>query len=304
MSFSGEVKRELAGVVPPARHCQIAEIAAFVRLGLWKEGDGGEEAGELVLRTDREETASLLFTLLKRAYNIDGVAKTDVKSSRLKSGGCLISTGDLPQAQMVRQSVSHPSVLQLDCCKKAFLRGAFLASGSISAPEKSYHLEIVSQDREGAALTESTMRRIGLDAKTVVRKGSYVVYLKEGDQIVNLLGSMGASNSFLDIESVRVMKEMRGTVNRRVNCETANLNKTIVSAVRQTEDIRYIRDHGRLGELPPALREMAEVRLMYPDAPLTELARYLDPPIGKSGVNHRLRKLSRIASELREEEGD
>lgn len=301
MSFSGEVKKELAGIIPSSRHCQIAEIAAFMRFSRGNRAGEREETGDILLQTEQEETASLLFTLFQRAYNIYGVV--DLEQKRTKGrGACLFRVPGGPAADAVRQSVSHPLVLQLACCKKAFLRGAFLAVGSVSAPEKSYHLELVAADAEEAELLKGTMARIGLEARTVLRKGASVVYMKEGDRIVEFLGAMGGSNSFLSIETVRVMKEMRGSVNRRVNCETANLNKTIVSSVRQIEDIRYIRDHGGFGALPPALREMAEVRLDYPEAPLAELGQYLDPPIGKSGVNHRLRKLSGIAALLREED--
>ncbi len=299
MSFSGEVKRELAGILPAARHCRIAEIAAFMRFARTEENLPKADGEGIALRADLEETASLLFTLFQRAYNIYGVVDRDLKKVKARDG-YIFRIEDGRDAEAVRQSISHRSILQLECCKKAFLRGAFLAIGSISAPEKSYHLELVAQTEEDAVLLKDTMRKIGSHARIVIRKGSYVVYLKEGDQITELLGGMGASNSFLSIETVRVMKEMRGSVNRRVNCETANLNKTIVSSVRQIEDIRYIRDHGGFGNLPPTLREMAEVRLSYPDAPLAELGTYLDPPIGKSGVNHRLRKLGRIASQIRD----
>lgn len=288
-------------MIPSARHCQIAEIAAFLEMAGLRRPPGEKPDREFVLKADSEETMSLLFTLFQRAYNIDVVLSRDEKRSYGRSSPYIIRMPDEESARVVRQSAAHRSVLQMECCKTAFLRGAFLAGGSVSDPEKSYHLEIVCQNEETAELIRSTMQRIGTDARIVLRKGNSVVYLKEGDQIVYLLGGMGASNSFLNIESVRVLKEMRERVNRRVNCETANLGKTIASAVRQIEDIRFLRDNGGFRDLPEGLREMAEVRLEYPDAPLAELGMYLDPPIGKSGVNHRLRKLSALAAEQRGE---
>lgn len=301
MSFSADVKKELLEVVPAARHCQIAETAAFVRL-LASPGSDKEAAGKspLVFRTDSPGTARKFFTLLKKAFNIDIVVSETGSGSRRTE---ILTVGDEADAARVRQAVSHHSVLRMDCCRRAFLRGAFLASGSVSNPEKSYHLEIVCAAQDNASLIMDTMRKSGLDAKTVLRKGDYVVYLKEGDQIVQLLGEMGASISFLNIENVRVLKEMRGSVNRKVNCETANLKKTVVSAVRQTDDIQYIKDHGGIGQLADPLREMAEIRIRYPDASLTELGMYLNPRLGKSGVNHRLRKISACAEELRRKNG-
>lgn len=307
MSFSGEVKNELAGVIPAARHCQIAEIAAFVRaadLSLSEASSAGSAEsfstlGDALLLTDHESTVSLLFTLIERAYNIETVVSQEERRS--PRGRQLVSVrfGSGKDAERVISAAMHDSILRQDCCKRAFLRGAFLAGGSVSSPEKSYHLEIATPHRAYAELIQGTMNRLGLDARTVVRKKDYVVYLKEGDQIVEFLGEIGASLSFLNIENVRILKEMRGDVNRRVNCETANLNKTIVSAVRQIEDIRYIRDTKGFGTLSPALREIAELRLAYPDASLAELGGMLEPKIGKSGVNHRLRKLGSIAAGLR-----
>jgi DNA-binding protein WhiA len=137
------------------------------------------------------------------------------------------------------------------------------------------------------------------DAKIVERKGHFVVYLKEGSQIVDILGSMGAFVSLMNLENVRILKEMRNSVNRKVNCETANISKTVNAAVKQVEDIEKIREELGFDALPPTLREIAQVRLEYPEAPLKELGTYLDPPVGKSGVNHRLRRLSEIADRLK-----
>lgn len=302
MSFSGDVKRELMAVVPSSRHCRIAEIAAFVHL-LGGKARPGAEGAVLSFCTDSEEVADLLFTLVSKVYNIC-LDITETEGRRRGHGkGRLLWTDDADRAEALLASVDHPSLLRMECCRKAYLRGAFLAAGSVSDPEKSYHLEIVCQSAETAKMVQGAMSGIGIEAKTVIRKTDHVVYLKEGDRIVSCLGAMGASISFLNLESVRVMKEMRSNVNRIVNCETANLSKTIESAVRQLEDIAYIRDNGGFADLPDTLREMAEVRLAYPDATLAELGTFLDPAIGKSGVNHRLRKLGAIAEKRRAQIG-
>ncbi len=148
------------------------------------------------------------------------------------------------------------------------------------------------------------INEFGLNAKTIERKNNFVVYLKEGDQIVNLLNIIGAHSALLDLENIRIYKDMRNNINRIVNCETANLSKTINAAVRQIENIRYLESNYGLAKLSPSLREIAELRLKNPDASLRELGEMLEPPIGKSGVNHRLRKLDKIAEDLKNKGGE
>ena len=169
----------------------------------------------------------------------------------------------------------------------------------MSDPDRFYHLELVCQNEERAMQLQSILATFGLDAKTVVRKKYYVVYIKEGNQIVELLGLMGADSALMELENIRIVKEMRNSVNRKVNCETANLNKTVSAALRQVADIEYIRDTKGLDFLSPQLEEMARVRLEAPEASLLELGSMLETPVGKSGVNHRLRKISEIADALR-----
>ena len=175
-----------------------------------------------------------------------------------------------------------------------------MVAGSISNPEKSYHIEIVCTAEKKAEQLQEIVNSFGLDAKVIVRKKSYVVYLKEASQIVDMLNVMEAPIALMEMENIRILKEMRNTVNRKVNCETANINKTVSAAVKQTEDIRFIRDSIGLRKLPEGLQEIAELRLENPNASLKELGELLSSPLGKSGVNHRLRKLSEIAEKLRE----
>ena len=196
-----------------------------------------------------------------------------------------------------------------NCCKRAFIRGAFLAAGSISDPEKFYHFEIACATEAKAKQIQGLILSMGIEAKIVLRKKYFVVYIKEGSQIVDILNVMDPDGGYVVseermIEDIRILKEMRGSVNRQVNCETANINKTVSAAVKQMEDIIYIRDTAGFDSLPDNLREIAELRLARPEATLKELGEALDPPVGKSGVNHRLRKLGNMAERLRQERPD
>ena len=175
-----------------------------------------------------------------------------------------------------------------------------MAAGSISAPEKFYHFEIVCTTVEKAEQLKNIIATFDMDAKIVMRKKYYVVYIKEGDQIVDMLNVMEAPVALMEFENIRIVKDMRNSVNRQVNCETANINKTVSAAVKQIEDITYIRDTIGFDGLPENLLEVAKARLDKPEATLKELGELLDPPVGKSGVNHRLRKLSILAEEHRE----
>ena len=186
--------------------------------------------------------------------------------------------------------------------RRAYIRGAFIGGGSISNPEKTYHLEFVTHSEEYAVDLSKLINSYGLNSKVIQRKNSYIIYIKEGEQIVDLLNIIGAHSCLLELENIRIMKEMRNNVNRLVNCETANLSKTVNAAVRQVESIKLIQSQIGLQRLPKNLREIAELRLNYPDESLKELGEMLDPPVGKSGVNHRLRKIEKIAEELRASE--
>lgn len=197
-------------------------------------------------------------------------------------------------------SVSSNILIQKECCKRAFIRGAFLASGSISDPEKFYHFEIVCTTEDKAVQLKNIIQYFNIDAKIVERKKHFVVYIKEGAGIVDILNVMEAHVALMDLENVRILKEMRNSVNRKVNCETANLKKTVSAAVKQIEDIKFIRDKVGLSVLSDNLEEMARLRLDNPDASLKELGEMLTPAVGKSGVNHRLRKICEIADDLRE----
>ena len=286
MSFSGEVKEELAKHISSARHCRIAELAALLSFcGQYgREASGGYTIG---FQTENEAVVRKSFTLLQKTFNINN----DVTLSEEQMQDFYSKFGNL-------EAPVGQKLIKNSCCQRAFLRGAFLSIGSISDPQKGYHMEFVCTDEKAEQLRK-VMQGFEIDAKIVMRKKYYVVYLKEGAAIVDLLNIMEAHVALMNLENLRILKEMRNSINRRVNCETANISKTVNAAARQIEDIEYLRDHYGFKKLPENLRQMAEVRLEYPDAPLKELGGYLDPPVGKSGANHRLRKLSEIADRIR-----
>lgn len=287
MSFSGSVKEELLGHISKSRHCQLAELAAFLNFS--GRVIHGRERDFLSFESENEELVRKYFTLAKKTYNIK-TSISDVEEREI--------TGNLFHEDL---SVKN-SYLQNACCKRAFIRGAFLTSGSMSDPEKAYHFEIVCNREDRAEQLRDIMNSFGMEAKIVSRKRNYVVYLKEGEQIVDILNIMEAPVALMNLENIRILKEMRNSVNRQVNCETANIHKTVSAAVKQIEDIEYLREKVGLEHLPLPLREMAYVRLEHPDAPLKELGTYLVPAVGKSGVNHRLRKLGIMAEDLRASE--
>lgn len=316
MSFSGNVKEELSEHWSSARHCQIAELAAI--LGLCSSIIiNSRNEYRVKVHTENKAVARKVFTLIKKTFNIESdisirrniqkqsvsysvVVKQHQDALRVLQAVKLIDE-HLDGFEEVR--IVNPIVVQQTCCKRAFIRGAFLAAGSMSDPKKAYHFEIVCAAEPMAEQIRELMSSFSMDAKIVQRKKSYVVYLKEGSQIVDILNIMEAHVSLMELENVRILKEMRNTVNRKVNCETANLNKTVSAAVKQLEDITYLRDTIGLEKLSEGLEEVALARLSHPDASLKELGALLSPPVGKSGVNHRLRKLGDLAEKVRKEQG-
>lgn len=300
MSFSGTVKEELATQIGAARHCQLAELAALMHFA----GSTCENGVHLSFHTENEVVARKCFTLFKKTFNIDNVVMKE--KSRLlpdddmekKVIQALHLMGQDEEPLALERPVSS-LLIKNSCCARAYLRGAFLCIGSMSDPAKGYHLEYVCTNDVQAKQLRDLIREFQIDAKIIKRKKYDVVYLKEGAGIVDLLNVMGAHVSLMNLENLRIVKEMRNSINRRVNCETANISKTVTAASKQIEDILLIRDKYGFENLPDNLRQMAEVRLEYPDAALKELGEYLEPPVGKSGVNHRLRRLSEIAGEIK-----
>ncbi len=288
MSFSHDVKEELEGQIGAARHCQIAELAAILHFsGQYGRSENG--AFTIGFQTENEAVVKKGFTLLKKTFTIE----TDVEICDEKMHQLHQKFGDLEEPV-------DELLVKNACCRRAFIRGAFLCIGSVSVPEKGYHLEFVCSSEAKAKQLQELIQSFDIEAKTILRKKYHVVYMKEGKAIVDLLNVMGAHKALMELENLRIIKELRNTVNRRVNCEAANISKTVNAATRQIEDILFLQKYYGLENLPENLRQMAEIRLEYPETPLKELGELLDPPVGKSGVNHRLRKLSEMADKLKE----
>lgn len=313
MSFSAEVKEELFKSISISRHCQLAELAAILAFFGRQESAGTEEK-RLCLQTENEAVIRKVFTLLKKTFNIDtdiALEKTleeykDHTYVTLLRGGELVDKVlqavkmyDEEGIRNAQMNGADALLLKSACCKRAFLRGTFLCAGSMSDPEKSYHLEFVCSYEEQALHLQALIQSFQVDAKIVIRKKYYVVYLKEGAGIADLLNIMEAHVSLMNFENYRIIKEMRNSINRKVNCETANITKTVNASSKQIEDILLVRDRYGFQNLPDNIREAAQIRLEYPDATLKELGQILEPPVGKSGMNHRLRKLSELADRLR-----
>ena len=310
MSFSSKVKEELYRHVSTARHCQLAELAAI--LHCCGSIGSGKEGTFLQIRAENALVVRKSFTLLQKTFNIStetkvqreengsgyfltvsdpGTGRRILQSTRfLDSGGRLVSGLREPVSRMIIKNA---------CCQRAFLRGAFLSAGSMSDPEKGYHLELVCGLLTQALQIRELLLGFEIEARIVRRKKYFVVYIKEGAGISDFLNVTEAHVALMEFENSRVVRDVRNTVNRRVNCETANIAKTVNAAARQVEDILWLQQRYGLENLPEGLRQMAQVRLEHPDAPLKELGAYLDPPVGKSGVNHRLRKLCELAESIR-----
>ncbi|MBQ9764301.1 MAG: DNA-binding protein WhiA [Phascolarctobacterium sp.] len=300
MSFSNDVKNELSRLETNEVCCDKAELLGVLRM-----------SGAIVIRgmnigihfsTENAALARRVLQILKNNYQV----QTEVvitRSRRLKKNNRYqVRVLPAPQVNIamtelqllsMESDLKNP-ILTKQCCKRAFLRGAFLGGGSISRPSSDYHLEMVTGNEDFAHSIIKVMHTFSMKAKLTDRKNDFIVYLKDGESITNFLRVIGAHNSMMEFEGVRVLKEMRNNVNRRVNCETANLGKVVKAAVRQVNCIKFIDDHMGLSELPEALQETARLRLEYPEASLNELVEY-SGGIGKSGINHRLKKLQEMA---------
>lgn len=312
MSFSSDVKNEIiTNAGAESSCCARAEAAAMLMFGttlrLSREG--------LALRLTNENpaVARRAFKLLKQvagvrcevsaikrfrldqktlyALDMDASASTQLlKTLKLNREDSVLPSENLPEPLLAR-----------NCCKRSFLRGAFLATGTVTDPEKSYQLEITTSNEQTALELSELMKQLSLKAKTSLRKETFVIYLKESESVIDFLSMVGANTAVFRIENTRIMKNIHNNVNRAMNCEDANLNKTISAAAAQTRDIELIISAGQFPKLSRALRETAELRLEYSEASLEQLGEMHQPPQSKSCINHRLAKLRAMAAEIRKE---
>lgn len=311
MAFSNETRNELARIIPAKECCQLAELGALVRAdGVIQLNSGGRLALNLV--TENPAVARKTFFLFRKLFEIQPEVMVR-KNSRLHKKNTYMVRISLAEetkrillklGMMDKQNHFYYGIkgflIKKSCCAQSYLRGAFLGGGSVNNPAgKDYHLEFLTDSQEYAQQLISLLTRYNLRAGVSERKDKVVIYLKEADQIIEALNVMGAHNALLNFENIRVLKGMKNKVNRLVNCETANLEKTVDAAMRQVDNIQLIEKNFGLNKLPKGLRDLAELRLDYPEANLKELGEMLIPKVGKSGVNHRMRKIDQIAEQIR-----
>ncbi len=313
MSFSSEVKNEISHIEPSKKCCMLAEIAGFLRMsGSIRLAGGGKF--DLIATTDNPAIARHYKTLIKAYFDVEAV--TDVgQGNRLKntkiytmtvksenrSEPILRETGLL----MIREGYDfisdgiYDEIIKTKCCRKAFLRGAFLAAGTITDPAKGYHIEIST----GSAILANDIKKLfnsfeDISSKVSMRKKEYVVYIKDSERIKDVLAIMGAHNKVFEFENVRINKEIKNMANRISNCDNANIDKTIEAGERQIEAIKIIEKTRGINSLPEKLRDVATIRLNYPEATLTEIGEMLTPPLQKAGVSKRLAKINEISKTM------
>ena len=298
MSFAYDVKAELCKAPLSRSCCAVAEGCGVLLYA------STFSAGEVRIVTENDEFAARLPRLFQRAFGV----KFDELPEEKKVGKLVLRITREDKLEAIWRALGYDrrahfalhlnfALLEEECCRAAFLRGAFLSGGSVTDPQKRYHLELATSHVQAGREVEALLRDMGFEPKNVMRQGSLITYFKSSEHIADLLTLIGAPGRALEIVSARIEKEMRNTVNRRVNCDAANLDKTVMAACEQVEAFTRLTESGAIGDLPVKLQEVAVARLLQPELTLSELAATFDPPLTKSCLNHRIRKLMEIARE-------
>ena len=297
MSFSGDVKTELCRVEPTRACCARAELYGAL---LYCHTFTAREARII---TESESFARRLPELLRRAFALDfdrlpaeGEQKYIFQLTDGEKLGRVIDAFGFDSRQSPVLHINF-GLLEEGCCRAAFLRGAFLAGGSVTDPRKGYHLELATSHHSVSREVLALMRELGQEPKAAQRKGNAVIYFKQSEKIEDFLTCVGAPIAAMEVMNAKLERDIRGKVNRRVNCDAANLDKAVEAAMSQVEAIRRLEREGALTALPDKLREVAALRLAHPEDTLSQLAERCDPPITKSALNHRLRKLVELGRE-------
>ncbi len=309
MSFSSEIKDEVAKIKVEDYKIILSELAGITPMCGILNFKNNKISMEYI--TENAPVARRIFTFLRRSFGFDVEVK-NVRSTQLKKNVFIIYISQDESCRLLLDELKYikgASVFMIDYAptdliktsneKKAYIRGAFMGSGSITDPKKGYHLEFVSENESNAYFLRDTINEFGLKSKVIMRKEKYIIYIKDSEQISDFLSLIGAYNSVLNYENVRVIKEMRNNVNRIVNCETANLNKTVKSSYDQVEDIKLIEREIGIENLDEDLKVIAKIRLENRSMSLNDIANSLEPKLSKSTVNYRFKKLRRIANKLR-----
>ena len=302
MSFSYDAKNELCRMELQRHCCALAEAYGVLLYC------NTFNSGEVRIVTENPNFAARLPRLFHKAFRIrfDRKPEPDAPgklvfqiTDRRKLDGIIDALGFSPEQNLVLHI--NFGLLEEECCRASFLRGVFFAGGSVTDPLKRYHLELATSHLQVSRELESLLRDNGFPPKSLSRNGSYITYFKQSDQIEDFLTLVGAPLAAMSVMSAKMEKDLRNSVNRRLNCDNANLDKAVDAALEQTEAIRRLAEAGLLEQLPGKLQETAAARLENPELSLSELAESLDPPVTKSCLNHRLRKLTGLARELRGE---
>ena len=313
MSFSSDTKKELSRIMPEKKCCMLAEIAGFIRVcGSIRLAGGGKF--KIVTVTENAAVARHYKTLIREYFKIDAGLEVGISESLRKRRIYMITIGPDQMSDqilretgifMIREGIDYISdgiydgVIKTKCCRKAYLRGLFLGAGSITNPEKGYHFEIVTSTEALANDTKKLINTfVDIHAKTAHRKKTYITYVKDSGQITDLLAIMGAHSQYFAFEDVVLTKEMRNDANRQSNCDQANIDKALATSSRQISAIKKIAESKGLRSLPEKLRMTALLRLENPEASLAELGEMMDPPMKKSGINKRLRRIEEIAEKI------
>ncbi|MBR6790706.1 MAG: DNA-binding protein WhiA [Oscillospiraceae bacterium] len=300
MSFCQEVKKELCRIEPKKLHCREAALYGVLRLSRTFPQE------EIVFKTENKFFADR-FAQQLAAFGTFVEVRSDLRRLKGDTPVHPVIVSDSYQRQLLSRHFMldlpglHPAFIEQPCCIAAFFREIFLAFGSVTNPEKEYHLEINALNAMFAEEMYLLAQNMGIRFKTTKRKGCDILYLKESEQIEDFLTFLGATKSVLKLMDIKVMKDVRNKVNRTTNCETANLKKTVSAAGTQAQDIRFILEHRDITWLDEDLRELALLRVQNEDLSLRELAARLSVPLSRSGVNHRLRRIAEAAEKLRSE---
>ena len=310
MSYASQVKKELTGLKVHKDNAK-AELMALIRMN----GSIGIANQQMVLsvQTESPAIARRIYSLLKDYFQVESDIVVRRKMKLKKNNTSVVRLRYHVQSLLTELGILDGfhimervpmELLKDDLMIQSYLRGAFLAGGSVNNPETSrYHLEIYSLYEEHNEMIAEMINHFQLNARTTARRSGYIVYLKEAEKIADFLQLIGATNSMLEFENIRIVRDMRNSVNRLVNCENANMDKVANAANRQVENIQFIDRHVGLNNIPEKLREIALTRLSHPEVSLKELGELVPGgPISKSGVNHRLRKLNAYADKIREGE--
>ncbi len=316
MGFSTDAKSELLRTACSEECCARAELNAFFLLG-GSVSLRGLKKYALTMSSENAAVVRYGFTQLRQFVGLAPelrTAKTNQLGEHVRYQMTLEGDEALKLLDWLKlvdeasffgiRREPAESVFEKECCRQAYLRGAFLVSGWVNLPDRAYDLEYAVQDERHAEILTELLRGFDIHARTTLRKGQQVVYVKDYEQVSSALGMLGAYQAYMALENTYILKQLHNSVNRQMNCDDSNTDKTVRAAAGQLADIEYLRAHDALDQLPRPLQEIAEARWNNPDANLTELGALLEPPIGKSGVNNRLRRLNAAAQRLREARGD